>query len=149
MILFILTVAIALLVFLALAAWRFLTVRSKGAPALHREAPGPWRHGVVRYRGDSLEFFKLRSLSPRPDLVVDRCRASVKDQRMGGDEDPVIIDKDDVILSLSNAKGVHEFALAHHAAKAAIAWVESAPSTRLERTDHKTLLMKAARKPRR
>ncbi|AIT60858.1 DUF2550 domain-containing protein [Corynebacterium doosanense] len=149
MLVFILIVTAVLLILLALAAWRFLTVRSKGAPALLRQVPGSWRHGVVRYRGDSLEFFKLRSLSPKPDLVVDRCQASVTDHRMGGDEDPVIIDKDDVILAITHPGGVHEFAMAHHAAKAIVAWVESAPSTRLERTDHKTLLMKAGRKPRR
>lgn len=149
MIVFILIVAVVLLILLALAAWRFLTVRSRGARALLRRVPGSWRHGVVRYRGDTLEFFKLRSLSPRPDLVIDRCQATVTDHRMGGEEDPVIIDKDDVILSITTPDGVSEFAVPHHAAKAIVAWVESAPSTRLERTDHKTLLMKAARKPKR
>lgn len=142
-------VLVVLFALLALAAWRFLTVRSKGTPALLRAVPGKWRHGVVRYRGDTLEFYKLRSLTPAPDVVIDRCQARVTEHRMGGDEDPVIIDQDDIILSVSTPGRMHEFAMAHHAAKAVVAWVEAAPSRRLEREDYKTLLMKAERKPRR
>lgn len=149
MFLFTLIVVAVGFIFLALVAWRFLTVRSKGAPVLFRRQGDGWRHGVVRYRGDNLECFKVLSLSPAADLTIDRCTTQVDAHRKGEEEQTDIIDDEDIILVLSNPAGVYEFALAHHAAKAIIAWIESAPSLRLERTDHKTLLMKAARKPRR
>lgn len=138
---------------LALAAWRFLTVRSHGAPALVRRLPAhdshEWRHGVVRYRGDYLEFYKLRSLLPTADLRLNRMRTSTVGHRLAEDEDPEILDRDHVILHLESEDKSFEFAAPHHAAKAIVAWTEAAPSERKERIDHKSLLMKASRKRRR
>lgn len=138
---------------LALAAWRFLTVRAHGASAVVRKLPAQaahhWRHGVVRYRGDYLEFYKLRSLWPAADLRLNRTRTVTEGHRRAGDEDPDILAHDQIILHLASEGVGYEFAVPHHAAKAIVAWTESAPSERKERIDHKSLLMKASRKRKR
>lgn len=145
-------VAVILVVF-ALAAWRFLTLRSRGATALIRPLKETdslaWRHGVIRYKGDVLHFYKLRSLAPRADLVIQRTYATVVGHRRGADEQDEMVDDDQIIVEVDNSSGGYEFALEHHAAKAVIAWIESAPSARLDRADHKTLLMKANRRRKR
>lgn len=137
----------------ALAAWRFLTVRSHGAPALMRRYPAhdthEWRHGVIRYRGDIMEFYKLRSLWPTADLRLDRTHTTAEGHRRAGDEDPDILDSDYIVLHIESAGKGYEFAVSHHAAKAVVAWTESAPSERKERLDHRSLLMKASRKRKR
>ncbi|GAB3939922.1 DUF2550 domain-containing protein [Corynebacterium tapiri] len=138
-----------LLVVLALAGWRFFTVRTHGTPALVRSLPAgdsySWRHGVIQYFGDELHFFKLRSLSPRPDITFHRSHVSVIGHRRAYEDEATIIADSGVIVELATPKGECELALDSHSAKAIIAWVESAPNVRQEARDHKALLMKIAK----
>lgn len=68
-----------------LAAWRFFTLRSRGTTVILRELPQSgvhgWRHGSFRYNGNDLEYFKLRSLSPMADLILNRLSVTLLDRR--------------------------------------------------------------------
>ncbi|AWB82097.1 DUF2550 domain-containing protein [Corynebacterium yudongzhengii] len=149
------TVIISVVVVLAvcLAGWRFFFVRSHGVPALVRSLPSEssedFRHGVMSYHGDYLEFHKLRSLLPRPDLALHRTHTELRGHRRADDEDPEILAPHYIIIELACGSDRYEMAMAPASAKAVVSWVESAPSERKERIDHKSLLMKAARKRKR
>ena len=72
-------IAVAFVAVVALCAsglWRFANVRNSGARAMMRRLPAHgvhgWRHGVLRYDGERLLFYKLRSLSFSHDVALDR-----------------------------------------------------------------------------
>lgn len=68
--------ALVVLVVLILAAVRFFTVRSRGTSILLRQLPSKdshsWRHGLVRYDGEYMDYFKLRSVMPRANQRFNR-----------------------------------------------------------------------------
>lgn len=124
---------------LLVAAWRFFVVRSQGFPILVRELPSEtshdWRHGRIMFNGDVLKCYKLRSLSPKADLVLDRRQTDFVTHRNPDSQDIEIVPEDDIVVEVDHS-GTHlEFAVSSSMAKAVIAWVESAPSQRQERVD--------------
>ncbi|AKK10902.1 DUF2550 family protein [Corynebacterium uterequi] len=137
------------LVAVALAAWRFLIVRSQGTGGLFRTSStgvwGTWHYALLRYSGDELLIYRLTSLLPAADIVLHRTFLSIKSHRRPQSGELDVIDPDTVLITIEHGQRQYEFALEHHAAKAIIAWVESAPSERQERRDHRALLMKARR----
>ena len=83
--------ALVVLVFLILAAVRFFTVRSRGTSILLRQLPSKdshsWRHGLVRYDGGYMDYFKLRSVMPRANKRFNRLDIELgKTRPMDGDE---------------------------------------------------------------
>ncbi|WKD57832.1 hypothetical protein CAPI_06455 [Corynebacterium capitovis DSM 44611] len=127
---------VALVLAAAAALWRFTAVRRAGAPGLFRWMPATgvhgWRHGVLHYSGDQLEFYKVRSLSPSPDLELNR-----RDVELGGLRDLTAEEIDIMpgvssVLQFSTPAGKFEFAAAQSLALAFISWVESAPDRRQE-----------------
>ncbi|MDO5513140.1 DUF2550 domain-containing protein [Corynebacterium sp.] len=126
-----------------LATWRFFTLRSRGQTILLRRLPASgihgWRHGTIRYHGDDLEYFKLRSISPVADQVFHRQQMTVDGTRPLTPEEQRFMDGDLSVATLSD-RGTHfEVALHAHALMALTAWVESAPDIRHERVDHAAL----------
>ena len=133
---------------LLLAAWRFFTLRSTGTAVVWRELPGTvgdWRHGTLRYNGDDLQFYKLRSLSPSADRVFARTRATFNGHRRPQEDDLKLLEEDSIIVQVSVGGSEFEFALDSRGAMALIAWIEAAPSSRHERADHNRLLDKITR----
>ena len=67
---------VALVIVAGLAAWKFFTLRSKGNAVIARRLPAKgthgWRHGRVVCNGQQLNMYKLRSLSPSADVVLER-----------------------------------------------------------------------------
>ena len=82
---------VALLLVIFLAALRFFTVRSRGTSVLLRRVPAKnslsWRHGSLRYEGEFVEYFKLRSVSPRCDLRINRLDIEVVSTRPLDDDE--------------------------------------------------------------
>ena len=127
-----------------LALWRFLTLRSRGQSVLLRRLPATgvhgWRHGTLRYDGDELRYYKLRSISPRADHVFHRQLLEFLETRDVAAAEQGFMAEDLRIATLSDEQGVHyEFALDTHGLMALTAWVESAPDIRHERIDHAAL----------
>ena len=122
-----------------LAAIRFFSHRSRGTQVLVRTLPAGdtrgWRHGVIRYSGEDMEFYKLRSLNPSCDMRFDRRVVTYVGTRP--------LDDDEASFIVQPAEAVHlrigtqdvEIALEPDSALALNAWIESAPSPRQERTD--------------
>lgn len=106
---------------------------------------GDWRHGTLRYNGDDLQFYKLRSLSPSADRVFARTRATFNGHRRPQEDDLKLLEEDSIIVQVSVGGSEFEFALDSRGAMALIAWIEAAPSSRHERADHNRLLDKITR----
>ena len=126
-----------------LAAWRFLTLRSRGTSIILRRLPASgthgWRHGTIRYNGDDLEYFKLRSISPRADLVFNRQTLEVRGTRGMSPQEAGFMDTGLTIFDLAAADVDYEVGLDAHGSMALTAWLESAPDIRTERIDHNAL----------
>lgn len=142
-------VVIAVLAVL-LAAWRFFTLRSRGTSVILRRLPaaGPhgWRHGTIRYNGDDLEYFKLRSLSPSADLVFHRKTVEFHGMRGMTPEEAEFMAPGLQIFEIAVGDVHYELALDAHGSMALTAWVESAPDVRQERVDHHALREKITRR---
>ncbi len=143
-------VVIVLLAFsAAAAAWRFASVRNSGSMAMMRVLPAQgvhgWRHGVVRYDGDVLRFYKLRSLSFSSDESIDR-----RGMQFGGFRDVAEGEREfmpDIghVLQVSGPDGDFEFAADRHTEMGLVSWIESAPDARQERVDKQLLAQRVLR----
>lgn len=146
-------VVIAVLVVLGvvlIGLWRFLTVRSVGTQVILREMPatGPhgWRHGRVRYAGETAQYYKLRSLSPWADAVVDRRELSLDGRRDVTPDEASFIPADRTVVQFHHTDGRRwEMVLDRTAEMAFTAWLEAAPDRRQERIDLSALLRQISR----
>ena len=137
------------IVLLAGALWRFLTVRNNGTPALMRALPATgthgWRHGIAVYSGETMRFFKLRSMSFSADLELDRSTLTISGNRNATETERDFMPGVEVVVLVSSDSAEHEFAFNRRAAMALISWVESAPDSRQVRTDMNRLHQRAFR----
>ncbi|KAB3523217.1 DUF2550 family protein [Corynebacterium sp. zg254] len=119
---------------MASAAWRFLTLRTKGFPVVVRSLPGEegrhWRHGVVVYSPNALRVYKLRSLLPRADFHLKRLSTEIAGRRQVKDVERHILESSLHIVELQCNKKSLELALDSQADTALVAWLESRPSER-------------------
>lgn len=133
-----------------LAAWRFLTLRSRGTTVILRRLPAGgthgWRHGTIRYNGDDLEYFKLRSISPMADLVFNRKTVEFHGTRELTAAESSFMASGLSVFDISFGGTRYEIVLDPHGAMALTAWVESAPDIRQERIDHHALREKITRR---
>ncbi|AJK68637.1 DUF2550 domain-containing protein [Corynebacterium marinum] len=132
-----------------LAIWRLLTLRSRGSTILLRTLPASgvhgWRHGMIRYNGDDLEYFKLRSISPMADQVFTRQRLEFHEPRKMTPEEEGFMSEGLAIATLCDGGSHYELALDQHGLMALTAWIESAPHARQERIDHHRLRSRITR----
>ncbi|GAB3076344.1 DUF2550 domain-containing protein [Corynebacterium aquatimens] len=163
--LFVLAAIAIAVVLLTGAAWRFVTLRNKGTQVLMRTMPADgvhgWRHGILTYDQDCIRFFKLRSFSFGPDIVLARNQLTFEGKRDLSPDERAIMPETGAILELScaaptaadNRGGADdrlrfEFGADHHAAMALVSWIESSPDHRQVRTDMNVLHQRALRSPR-
>lgn len=141
--------ALVLVVLAAAAAWRFAMVRNSGARAMMRELPAEgvhgWRHGVLRYDGERLLFFKLRSLTFHHDIELDRRGVAFEGFRNVTEDESEFMPEIGHVLRFSGPMGNFEFAADRHSEMGLISWVEAAPDARKERIDVHSLAQRAQR----
>ena len=100
---------------------------------LHQGATGKgWVLGIARYSGDSIQWFRVFSFSPRPrrvfsrnDLVVRTRRQPLATEALGLYAGHVIVE---CVVQSGNA--VVELAMADDALTGFLAWLEAAPPGR-------------------
>lgn len=130
-------VIIALLA-VVLAAWRFFTLRSRGTTVILRRLPQAgvhgWRHGSLRYNGNDLEYFKLRSLSPMADIIFNRRSVELLDRREPTTEEAVFMSSDTRILHVRSKDTETELGMDPYGEMAFTAWLEAARDARTENT---------------
>lgn len=134
-------IALVLLLLAAgLAAWRFFVVRSKGSAVLFRSLVAAssrrWRYGAVRFDGERVLCYSLCSLSPKADLVFDRCGMSIRNRRTPTDREATLMAPGLRILKVRCHSGEEtEFAVDPRLEMALTSWLESAPDERMQRID--------------
>ncbi|MEV6103828.1 DUF2550 domain-containing protein [Streptomyces sp. NPDC051940] len=101
-------------------------------PAPEPAAPGEedgkgWVYGVARYSGDSIEWFRVFSYSPRPRRVLSRDAIEVLQRRAPEGEEELALLSDAVVLACRH-RGVRlELAMSEDALTGFLAWLEAAP----------------------
>ncbi|WKD60996.1 hypothetical protein CCICO_04800 [Corynebacterium ciconiae DSM 44920] len=115
-----------------LVLWRFLTLRSQGTPVIVRRLPAEgvhgWRHGMLRYRGMVLYYYKVRSILPFPNLVFSRADTHVVSRRRITAGEASFMEPNLSVLQLDIAGQGYEVALDARGEMALTAWIEAAPS---------------------
>lgn len=136
-----------LVAIVVLAAGRFFSLRSRGTAVVLRRLPAKglhgWRHGVLRYSGEYVEFYKLRSVSPSHDLRFNRLTIEITGSRPLTDDEAVFISEGAEALHVTVGGEEFELAMDIHASMAFNAWVEASPSARQQRMDHRQLRHRA------
>lgn len=150
---FLVVALVAIVAVLGVGLWRFVRVRSLGTPVILREMPAAgahgWRHGRVQYAGETARYYKLRSLCPWPDAVVDRRELSLDGRRNLTPGEASFIPGKLQILQFHHTDGRQwEMVLDHTAEMAFTAWLESAPNRRQERIDLSALMRRISQERR-
>lgn len=129
-----------------IAGVRFIALRSRGIPVVVRSMPNPegrhWRHGVLVYGGMHARVFKLRSLRPESDISLSRQGTSIVSRREISGREAHFLEPELHVLALQDNRDVDsagprgacwEVALDDAGDTALVAWLESAPSSRMVR----------------
>ena len=88
---------------------------------------GGWLLGMGRYAGDSLEWFRIFSLSPRPKRVWDRHALVYVRQREPEGVEQLSLYPGHVVISCDTADGPVELALGRSSLMGFQSWLEAAP----------------------
>jgi hypothetical protein len=86
-----------------------------------------WVLGVGRYSDDTLEFFRIFSVLPRPRDVVVRSEVEYLGQRSPQPAEAGALYAGHVVVSCRRASGPVELAMAEGAVTGFLAWLEAAP----------------------
>jgi hypothetical protein len=127
-------------IILAIGARRLSRMRGVGTQVVLRDLPAQgdhgWRHGVICYRDESIEYYRLRDIRPGPSQVYGRQTLEPHGRRMPSIAERPLLGHDDadlVILELTSGPSTFEVALESGAATAMQSWLESRPSGRRQR----------------
>lgn len=124
--------ALAVLVGVALVVRRRLISRPGATFELsHRvrdSQPGRgWVLGVGRYTGETLEWFRIFSLSPKPKRVFSRAEIAYEGVRPAEEAEAGALYADHVVVSCRTPQGPAELAMSQSSVMGFQAWIESGP----------------------
>ena len=86
-----------------------------------------WLLGLGRYSGDTLEWFRIFSLSPRPKYTWRRGSLSYVGRREPEGSERMSLYPDHVVVQCHSADGELELAMAPSSLMGFQAWLEAAP----------------------
>ncbi|SEF91632.1 Protein of unknown function [Thermomonospora echinospora] len=90
-------------------------------------APGPWRLGLARYKGDELHWHRVFGLRIRPRQVIHRRGLVVSNRRAPAAEEAPGLAPDAGIVEVRNGELRVELAMGAAALTGFLAWLEAAP----------------------
>ncbi|MFB4306324.1 DUF2550 domain-containing protein [Actinomadura sp. GTD37] len=127
-------VLVAALVFVCMAVRRWLFTRGGGTVEcslreLSREggAPGVWRLGIGRYKGDELHWHRVFGFRRRPRQVIHRRGLVVSNRRRPGPEEAEGLLPDVSVIEVRDGALTVELAMGASALTGFLAWLEAAP----------------------
>lgn len=116
---------------------RVQLLRRGGTEVVLRSLPSPtgagWRHGVLRYREDDAQFFRVASVRPGADRTVARRTLEVLDRRAPDRSELDVLAAGSAVLRVRAGTSELEVALGGGALTAFLSWVESSPPHRARR----------------
>lgn len=123
-----------LVVVAALIVRRMQLLRGGGVDVRLRSRADPdgagWRIGIGRYRGDELAWFRIASLWPGPDVVVDRTLLEIIDRRAPTEAERDALPHAGVVLCCRTPARVLELAMGPGVLTGFLAWLEATPPGR-------------------
>ncbi|MFD0688422.1 DUF2550 domain-containing protein [Actinomadura fibrosa] len=126
-------VLVAALLFAAMSARRWLFVRGGGTVecslrVLPKEgAPGAWRLGIGRYKGDVLHWHRMFGFRRRPRQVIHRRGLVVSNRRGPEPGEAEGLQPDAGIIEVRDGDLTVELAMGASALTGFLAWLEAAP----------------------
>ena len=123
---------LVLLYGVALVARRRMLSRNGGTFELSfrarpQKAGRGWLLGIGRYSGDSLEWFRIFSLAPRPKCSWTRAELSFTGQREPEGVEKVSLYGDHVVVICTSPRGEVELAMSRSSLMGFQSWLEAAP----------------------
>ena len=86
-----------------------------------------WLLGLGRYSGESLEWFRYFSLSPRPKRVLLRSQLAYGDRRVPEGVEQMSLYPDHVVIRCDTARGEIELAMNPSSLMGFQSWLEAGP----------------------
>ncbi len=86
-----------------------------------------WLLGLGRYSGESLEWFRYFSLSPRPKRVLQRSELVYAGRRPAEGAEQMSLYPDHVVISCTTPRGAVELAMSPASLMGFQSWLESGP----------------------
>jgi len=127
----------------AALGYRLWNLRQGGTMAIMRDLPAVggagWRHGVMRYRGGEVVFYRLSSLRWWPDRRLSRRGLEVLGRRAPRGDEFDIMTNELVIVQLRDGGETgrsYELSLDRGVLTAFLSWLEARPSPRARRTEN-------------
>ncbi|GAA0582359.1 DUF2550 domain-containing protein [Actinomadura livida] len=127
-------ILVAALLFFSMAVRRRLFARGGGAVecslrVLDPEggAPGVWRLGIGRYRGDALHWHRVFEFRSRPRQVIHRRGLVVSNRRLPDPEEAEGLLPDVSIIEVRDGDLTVELAMGAAALTGFLSWLEAAP----------------------
>jgi hypothetical protein len=95
---------------------------------LRQDRPGRgWVLGLGRYQGDTLEWFRIFSVSPRPKRLWRRSELEYVGRRVPTGPECATLYADHLVVECRTPAGTVELALAPSSLMGLQAWIEAAP----------------------
>jgi hypothetical protein len=107
-----------------------LSYRPRPEGLAERSRGRGWVLGLGRYSGDTLEFFRIFSVLPRPMVVLDRADLRYTGQRQPERSEMHALYAGHVIVSCSTSHTGLELAMSADAVTGLRSWLEAAPPGR-------------------
>ncbi|MFG2002048.1 DUF2550 domain-containing protein [Spirillospora sp. NPDC048911] len=126
-------VLLVALLFVAMTVRRWLFVRGGGAVECSLRvlaqdgAPGAWRLGIGRYKGDVLNWHRVFGFRRRPRQVIHRRGLVIAGRRVPEGEEAAGLLPDVTVIEVRDGDLTAELAMSGSALTGFLAWLEAAP----------------------
>jgi hypothetical protein len=86
-----------------------------------------WSHGLARFSGDDLRWYRVFSFWPRPRRVLSRSELAVQGRRQPDDVERLTMPADWVVVRCADRRSSVEIAMASSTLTGFLSWMEAAP----------------------
>ena len=86
-----------------------------------------WAHGLARFSGDELRWYRVFSFSPRPRRVLSRRELAVEGRRRPDGVERLTMPADWVVVRCADRRSSVEMAMASTTLTGFLSWIEAAP----------------------
>jgi hypothetical protein len=86
-----------------------------------------WSHGLARFAGDELRWYRVFSFSPRPRRVLSRRELAVQGRRQPDDVERLTMPDDWVVIRCADHRSSVEIAMSVPTLTGFLSWLEAAP----------------------
>jgi hypothetical protein len=86
-----------------------------------------WSHGLARFAGDDLRWYRVFSFSPRPRRVLCRRFLQIQSRRRPDGPERLALPADWVVVRCVDRRSTVEIAMAEATLTGFLSWIEAAP----------------------